>query len=79
MGRSKVRRFSIDLNDYAEFGLTEEDAPSCGWAKIYLWRMPEIIKRGGNIQGFDTVFAGDVPLGAGMSSSAALESTYLSH
>ena len=25
---------------------------------------------------FDTVFAGDVPLGAGMSSSAALESTF---
>ncbi len=33
-------------------------------------------KRGGKIGGFDTVFAGDVPLGAGMSSSAALESTY---
>ncbi|HMM17242.1 MAG TPA: galactokinase, partial [Petrimonas sp.] len=34
------------------------------------------IKRGGKVSGFDTVFAGDVPLGAGMSSSAALESTY---
>ena len=28
------------------------------------------------LHGFDTAFAGDVPLGAGMSSSAALESTY---
>ena len=28
------------------------------------------------VQGFNTAFAGDVPLGAGMSSSAALESTY---
>ena len=36
----------------------------------------ETIKRGGRIAGFDTVFAGDVPLGAGMSSSAALESTF---
>ena len=25
-GTGKVRAFSIDLNDYAEFGLTEEDA-----------------------------------------------------
>jgi galactokinase len=29
-----------------------------------------------NVGGFDTAFAGNVPLGAGMSSSAALESTY---
>jgi galactokinase len=36
----------------------------------------EIIKRDGKIGGFDTVFSGDVPLGAGISSSAALESTY---
>jgi galactokinase len=35
-----------------------------------------MIKRGVDVQGFDTAFAGDVPLGAGMSSSAALESTY---
>ncbi len=33
-------------------------------------------KRGAKLGGFDTAFAGDVPLGAGMSSSAALESTY---
>lgn len=75
-GTGKVRAFSIDLNDDAEFGLTEEDAPSASWARYIFGVCREIIKRDGNIQGFDTVFAGDVPLGAGMSSSAALESTY---
>ena len=35
-----------------------------------------MIKLGARIAGCDTVFAGDVPLGAGLSSSAALESTY---
>ena len=75
-GTGKVRAFSIDLNDYAEFGLTEEDAPKASWARYIFGVCREIIKRGGNIQGFDTTFAGDVPLGAGMSSSAALESTY---
>jgi galactokinase len=35
-----------------------------------------MIKRGVEVKGFNTAFAGDVPLGAGMSSSAALESTY---
>ena len=36
----------------------------------------EIIKRGGKVEGFDAVFAGNVPLGAGLSSSAALESCF---
>ena len=75
-GTAKVRAFSIDLNDYAEFGLREEDAPKASWARYIFGVCREIIKRGGTIQGFDTTFAGDVPLGAGMSSSAALESTY---
>lgn len=75
-GTDKVRAYSIDLKDYVEFGLNEEDAPRASWARYIFGVCREIIKRGGQIQGFDTVFAGDVPLGAGMSSSAALESTY---
>ncbi len=75
-GLDKVRAFSVDLNDYAEFGLKEEDAPKASWARYIFGVCREIIKRGGDVKGFDTVFAGDVPLGAGMSSSAALESTY---
>jgi galactokinase len=35
-----------------------------------------MIKRGVEVRGFNTAFAGDVPLGAGMSSSAALESAF---
>ena len=75
-GTDKVRAFSIDMNDYAEFGLNEEDAPKASWARYIFGVCRECIKRGGQVGGFDTVFAGDVPLGAGMSSSAALESTY---
>ena len=75
-GLDKIRAFSVDLNDYAEFGLKEEDAPKASWARYIFGVCREIIKRGGEVKGFDTVFAGDVPLGAGMSSSAALESTY---
>ncbi|MDR2970184.1 MAG: galactokinase [Tannerellaceae bacterium] len=75
-GTDKIRAYSVDLDDYAEFGLTENDLPKAGWAKYIFGVCREIIKRGGEIHGFDTAFAGDVPLGAGMSSSAALESTY---
>ncbi|MBR5585549.1 MAG: galactokinase [Alistipes sp.] len=75
-GKDVVRAYSVDLDDYAEFGLNEEDAPKASWARYIFGVCREIQKRGGKIGGFDTVFAGDVPLGAGMSSSAALESTY---
>lgn len=75
-GTNKVRAYAIDLNESSEFGLNEEDAPKEGWAKFLFGVCRELTKKGAEIKGFDTVFAGDVPLGAGMSSSAALESTY---
>lgn len=75
-GTDKIRAYAIDLNESSEFRLNEEDLPKEGWAKYIFGVCREIIKRGGKVAGFDTVFAGDVPLGAGMSSSAALESTY---
>ena len=75
-GTNKVCAYALDLDEYSEFGLNEEDVPAQGWAKYIFGVCREIIKRGGNITGFNTVFSGDVPLGAGMSSSAALESTY---
>ena len=75
-GTDKVRAYSIDYNEAAEFGLREEDAPKQAWARYIFGVCRETIKRGGKVEGFDTVFAGDVPLGAGLSSSAALESTF---
>lgn len=75
-GTDKVRLFSLDLNEYAEFGLKEEDAPEQQWARYIFGVCREIIKRGGKVEGFDAAFAGNVPLGAGLSSSAALESCF---
>ena len=75
-GTDKVRVFSIDIDEYAEFGLEESDAPSQSWARYIFGVCREIIKRGGTVKGFDAVFAGNVPLGAGLSSSAALESCF---
>lgn len=75
-GTNKVRAYSVDLNDYAEFGLNEEDKPKASWACYIFGVCREMQKRGAKLQGFDTAFSGDVPLGAGLSSSAALESTF---
>ncbi|MBD5183102.1 MAG: galactokinase [Bacteroidales bacterium] len=75
-GTDKVRVYSIDIDDYAEFGLNEEDAPAAAWARYIFGVCREIIKRRGTVEGFDAVFAGNIPLGAGLSSSAALESCF---
>ncbi len=75
-GSDKVCVFSIDIDEYVEFGLNEENAPSQSWARYIFGVCRETIKRGGKVAGFNAVFAGDVPLGAGLSSSAALESTF---
>ena len=72
----KVRVYSVDIDEYCEFGLNEEDAPAQQWARYIFGVCREIIKRGGVVKGFDAVFAGNVPLGAGLSSSAALESCF---
>ena len=75
-GTDKVRAYSIDKEDYCEFGMNEEDHPHLHWANYIFGVCREIIKRGYKLEGFDTVFYGNVPIGAGMSSSAALESTF---
>jgi galactokinase len=75
-GLDKCRVFSIDINEYVEFGLNEEDAPKESWARYVFGICREVQKRGGKVEGFDATFAGNVPLGAGLSSSAALESCF---
>lgn len=73
-GLDKVRVFSVDMNDSAEFKLDEK--PEKQWACYIYGVIAEINKRGLTVGGFDCVFGGDVPLGAGLSSSAALESVF---
>lgn len=77
-GTNKIRAYALDLNEKSEFEFAADaHAPGQHWAKYIFGVVREMQKRGAKIgEGFDTVFSGDVPLGAGMSSSAALESTY---
>lgn len=71
-----IRAYSIDYQAMAKFGMKENDAPKEAWARYIFGVVREMQKRGFEPKGFDCVFAGDVPLGAGMSSSAALECTF---
>ena len=72
----QCRVYALDMQEEATFGLSEEQKPQASWAHYIFGVCREVQKRGGQIGCFDAVFDGNVPLGAGMSSSAALESTF---
>ena len=75
-GTNQVKAFAIDLYEDAEFNLNDPEGPKASWARYIYGICREMQERGVEVKGFDTAFSGDVPLGSGMSSSAALESCY---
>ncbi len=75
-GTRTIRAYSIDLKDYDEFSIDDEKGPRGTHFRFIYGVAREMMALGVPVEGFDTAFAGDVPLGAGMSSSAALESTF---
>lgn len=75
-GTRFVRAYSIDMKDLVEFSLDNTEGPKASWARYIYGVCREMMALGVPVEGFNTAFSGDVPLGAGMSSSAALESVY---
>ncbi|MDR0955202.1 MAG: galactokinase [Rikenellaceae bacterium] len=71
---SLCRIYSADYDEAVEFDLHAIQNPEQQWARYIFGVVQEMQKRGAVLGGFDAVFGGDVPLGAGLSSSAALES-----
>ena len=75
-GLNTVIADAIDLKDKVEFKVDDPVGPKTTWARYIYGIVQEMRKLGVEVKGFNTAFAGDVPLGAGMSSSAALESCF---
>ena len=71
-GTETVNAYALDLEESGSFELSNI-VPSEGWINYIKGVVAETAVKGLKPKGFDVVFAGDVPLGAGMSSSAALE------
>jgi len=71
-----VMCYAIDLKDRVEFKVDDPQGPRASWARYIYGMVQEMKKRGVDVKGFNCAFSGDVPLGAGMSSSAALESCF---
>lgn len=75
-GLNTIICYAIDMKDKIEFKVDDPIGPRTSWARYIYGIVQEMRKRGVDVKGFNAAFSGDVPIGAGMSSSAALASCF---
>lgn len=76
-GSRSIHAYATDLDDYTAFSIDDPDGPTQMHFRYLFGVVREMMEMGVKVEGFDAIFTGDVPLGAGMSSSAALESCFV--
>ena len=64
---------AADVGERVRVPLASVTTSDKGWANYLLGVVDEMQKAGNSVPGFNCVFGGDVPIGAGLSSSAAIE------
>ncbi len=69
---NEIHLYAVDFKETHTASLNNFQ-PTKTWATYILGVADQLIKRGHAIRGFNLVIDGDVPLGAGLSSSAAVE------
>ncbi len=71
----KAVLFSYDMNDMFEFTYDNLEAQKSSkhWPDYLMGVVDQFLRNGFKLNGFNCVFGGDIPIGAGLSSSAALE------
>src|SRR3954467_544078 len=70
----KIELVSADFPEREIFWISElKKNPKVPWADYVKGVLEQLHKRGVNFKGFSAAIQGDIPMGAGMSSSAALE------
>ena len=75
-GTGTVNLYAVDLKQDCSFDVNDTEGPSSTHFRYVYGVVRELMASGLRVNGFDAVYGGDVPLGAGMSSSAALESCF---
>ena len=70
---TRCRLYALDLNESFQFSLDRLEPKIGFWATYVMGMCNQLQQNGHRLRGFDMVFGGDIPLGAGLSSSAALE------
>ncbi|WP_439556126.1 galactokinase [Dyadobacter sp.] len=69
----QVVLYATDLDETYTFSLDDLSKPAASWPHYQIGIIDQIHKKGLKVGGFNAAFGGDVPVGAGLSSSAALE------
>ena len=69
----KCNLIAADLDDRYQFTIDDIHKSKKNWANYLIGIVDQLIKAGYKFNGFDCVFGGDIPIGAGLSSSAAIE------
>jgi len=69
----KIKLYSGEFDKSFETSLSELKPTKEGWPNYILGVADQLIKRGYGIRGFNLAIDGDVPIGSGLSSSAAVE------
>jgi galactokinase len=64
---------AMDMNDEYEFSIDDLQFSNKEWPNYLMGVVDQFLKAQYELKGFHCVFGGDIPIGAGMSSSAALE------
>lgn len=72
----KVRFFSVDFNQSFEIEFNKIEKTPLLWPDYLLGVLEQLTKLNLSFGGIDVVFGGDIPIGAGLSSSAALETGF---
>jgi galactokinase len=68
----QIHLFSSNYQEYIEIALADI-RPNQNWSTYILGVVDQVQKKGHHLSGFNLVLDGDVPIGAGLSSSAAVE------
>lgn len=73
-GSSETKLISVDLDESYTFDINTELAPvEQGWVNYFLGVIDQMRSAGHQLEGFNLMFTSDIPMGSGLSSSAALE------
>ena len=70
---SQCEAFALDVNQSCRFTIDNLWSSRQRWPNYLMGVVDQFTRGGLPIKGFNCVFGGDIPIGAGMSSSAALE------
>ena len=75
-GTNDCHFHALDINDSYQFSLNHLEKSDKGWANYLMGILDQLQREDILLEGVDVVFGGNLPIGSGMSSSAALEAGF---